>query len=260
MLKLQVAPGTPAVMPPQNYHKMAGTGAPFASVESVAGAEGTETLFGSFVAKGVAALWDKLTGIKDILIFLTGIHVLHMITVSKFANTDTVYDGCASNSWMLFFYVLVLVAVTALTSIVRSIRPLSILFETLLTVLMVTIAIVLAAGVGPHRWALQQGATDYCSAQANPLSREIYWLADVAGSGSVVGLALILLARKGVFYLVLLAVVAIALQFTLIDLVIVEELSAAWRSVEINGTEIDSTLADVTDRLEDLESLFNTTI
>ena len=82
---------------------------------------------------------------------------------------------------------------------------------------------------------------------------------------------------------VLLAVALVALQLGVIDPYIVDEISQVWKTVEINGTAVDSVraclhprvpcvapanhppwhrqdLRDVTDRLESLETLFNVTI
>lgn len=268
MLKLQVQPGVPAVMPPQaepyRLHGTAATGAPFGAVDSVGGAEGTETLYGSFVGKGLVALWDKMTSFRDLIVFVLSVSVLHNILATKFANEDTAFSNCAVNSWLLWFYVLTLAALVGVTSIVRSIRPLSINFEVGLTLLFVTLGTVLAAASGPHRWKLEQGQADVCSSQTNPLAGQVYLLADCAGTLSMITLGLILLAKPpfgpGWLWLVLFAAIAILVQLTLVDLVVSDELSKSWKYVEVNGTEIDKTLKDVTERIDGIENLLNVTI
>jgi len=161
--------------------------------------------------------------------------------------------------------VLTLTLTVGVTSIVRSIRPLSLLFEVGLTILYVVLATVLSAASGPQRWKLTQGTADVCSAQTNPLSGQVYLLADCTGTLSMVTLGLIVLAKPpagpGWVWLLVFAIVAIAVQLSLVDLVISDELSKSWKFVEQNGTEIDSSLRDVTDRLDSIETLFaNVTI
>ena len=90
---------------------------------------------------------------------------------------------------------------------------------------------VLAAGSGPHRWALAQGVEDNCSAQSNPLSALIYLLADLTGSGSVVTSALILWAKPpggkyGLLWVVMFGIAAVLIQLTLVDMV-------PWRHARI---------------------------
>jgi predicted membrane channel-forming protein YqfA (hemolysin III family) len=178
--------------------------------------------------------------------FFVGISVIHQILVARAAN-DTVYDRCASSSVLGLMYVLVAVSFTAIISIVRSVRPLSVMFELAVTLLNVVTATAIAAAsglwrpqaeppnhrttkphrnpptpkprLGPHRWALQLNESDHCSAQANSLSALEYLFADVLGSGSVVALALIVLVKPpggsyGLLWVLALAVVAILLQLT----------------------------------------------
>lgn len=56
------------------------------------------------------------------------------------------------------------------------------------------------------------------------------------------------------------AVAAIIVQYTLLELWLVPELATTWKEIETNGTALDQTLADVTGRLSDLETLINITI
>jgi len=243
-------------------HAFAGFGAPFTATEALDAATDTKMIPSKAIGS-LAALWDRLVGFKDIFIFFVGISVIHQIFVARAAN-DTVYDRCASSSVLALMYFLVAVSFTAIISIVRSVRPLSVMFELAVTLLNVVTATAIAAASGPHRWALKLGESDYCSAQNNSLSALEYLFADVLGSGSVVALALIVLVKPpggsyGLLWVLALAIVAILLQLTVIDPYLVEELSSSWKFVENNGTSADSEISDLTNRLSGLEELFNTT-
>jgi len=127
------------------------TSAPFTTVAAV-GANKDTAAFTSVLTGSLVGLWDRLINIKDVLVFFLGISAMHIILVSR-ANQDnkSVYDSCASSSVLMLFCVGVLVVFTAVISIARSHRPLSILYEVLVTILNVTIAMVIAAASGPHR-------------------------------------------------------------------------------------------------------------
>jgi len=110
------------------------------------------------------------------------------------------------NSWLIIFLECGALALLLSSNIIRSVNPLSIAAEAILAVLFISIAIVLAGASGPHRWAcvtllrpllatrftthvltrpcplrLQQNEVDACSAQTNPHSAQVYFLADILG-------------------------------------------------------------------------------
>jgi len=71
---------------------------------------------------------------QDVLVFFISISLIHTILVSRANTSDkNVYDNCASNSVLMLMWVILLAVFTALISIARSHRPLSILYEILVT-------------------------------------------------------------------------------------------------------------------------------
>lgn len=255
--------GQAAVMPPGLYETLQSTGAPFGAVKGIDGAADSESLYTRFASRSVAGVWDRFISIRDALVFFLALNVVHIGLSLKFAAESTVYDDCASASWLVIFYAVVLLVGTALVSVIRSTRDLSITYEAVVAVLNVTVATILAASSAPHRWKLS-ATGDVCSAMASNLSYAVYFLADVCGAGSMIALVMILFARppagNGLLWVLVVGALAIVVQLTLFDLVLVDELGKAFREIEVNGTAIDKDMQTVTDRLDSLESLLNTTL
>jgi len=260
--------GQPAVMPSM-YETLRGpgeapTGAPFGAVKGVDGVTDSNSLYSRFASRTVAGVWDRFISVRDTIVFFLALNVIHVGLTLKFSADSTAYDDCASASWLVILYAVVLMVGTALVSIIRSTRDLSITYEAVVAIMNVVVATILAASSAPHRWKLSSGANDVCSAMANNLSYTVYLLADVCGAGSMIALVMILFARppagNGLLWVVLVGAIAIAVQLTLFDLVLVDELGKAFEEIEVNGTAIDKDMQTVVDRLDSLESLLNTTL
>jgi len=239
-------------------------GAPFTSVQSVGGEKDSDNLTEQF--SGFAAtLWDRLVAFRDFLALFLLIFGIHLALVTRQQSGDTPAGDCAVNSYIIIFLMVTTIALLVVSNVIRSLNPFSVMAETVLGLLYVAVAIVLASATGPFRWQLAAGVEDVCSAATNPHSALVYLLADVLGTGSVLLIVLSTWAKPFVagnsfLSVVIVAVVAVVVQYTLLELWLVPEIATVWKEIEANGTSIDTTLKDITDRLVDVETLFNITV
>lgn len=67
--------------------------------------------------------------------------------MSRAANS-TDYDRCAATSALALMFILVIISYTAILNVVRSVRPLSVMFELAVTILNVVSATAIAAASG----------------------------------------------------------------------------------------------------------------
>ena len=219
--------------------------------------------FRAELSRGALGLWSRVTSLRDLLTLFIGVHVAHVQITTKFVSYDTTYDACASFSWLALSYVICHLTIVCASNVARTITELSQLAETLLDVWGMVLGFVLAAASSSQRWQLEQGAGDVCSSATNPTAAFVYLLADIAGIGGLLRLLLLTYALPpfgpGWAWLIILGLVAAVVQLTLLDNVAVPEVAKIWKNIENEGGGFDDDLAEVTNRLSSLESLFNTT-
>ena len=225
--------------------------------------ESSSLPFRAELSRGALGLWSRVTSLRDMLTLFIGVHVAHVQITTKFVSYDTTYDACASFSWLALSYVTCHLTIVCASNVARTITELSQLTEVALDIWGMVLGFVLAAASSSQRWQLQQGADDVCSSATNPTAAFVYLLADIAGIGGLLRLLLLTYALPpvgpGWVWLILLSVVAAVVQLSVLDTYAVPEVAKIWKNIEKNGSGFDADLAEVTDRLSSLESLFNTT-
>lgn len=174
------------------------------------------------------------------------------------ASTGTPADKCAVSSWLMIAMFATLMVIIVVSNVWRVLNAFNAAAEVLLGLLYVLIAIVISGGTGPHRWALAQGAQDVCSAAASPAAQSAYWLSDILGTGSILLISLIIIAKPflkdlPVVSLLVFVAVAVLLQALVIDEFVVPEISTIWQTVEVNGTILDDDFRELETRVGELE-------
>ena len=214
------------------------------------------------LAIGAIGAWSVLTRTRDMLTLLLGVHLVHATVVTKFASFDTVYDSCASHSFLALAFVLVHLLVMGAVNIARAlIGELSISMELITDVWSFFVGFVLASASSSHRWQLEQGTNDVCSSSANGHSANMYVFADIVGIGAFLRAALLAYAKPpcgpGWLVVLIFAIVCGVVQLAVLDLFVTGEVSKIWETVEVNGTQLDNDLNDALNRISSLENLLN---
>jgi hypothetical protein len=216
-------------------------------------------------ARVAIPIFDRVVGFRDLLALALTYHLFHLGLSTRDASTGTAADKCAVSSWLMISMFATLMVIIVVSNVWRVLNAFNAWAEVLLGLLYVLIAIVIAGGTGPHRWALAQGAQDVCSAASSPAAQSAYWLSDIIGTGSILLISIIVLAKPflkdlPVVSLLVLVVVAILLQALVIDEFLVPEISTIWQTVEANGTVLDDDFLELENRVGEIESTFNITI
>ena len=246
------------VAQPQSTGAILGAGDAFAAVDGLVNLEGLNTRFARFALP----VYSRLIVFRDQLAFFMLINLLHLGFALRDQNTGSAVEKCAVSSYLMLTLFLSLILLVACSSTIRATANLSVPFEFLLGLLYIFIAIIIAGATSPHRWALEAGIEDVCSAATNPSAARAYFLADILGIGSTISLVLLTYARPPfpslpLLSCVLLVLVAILLQVLVIDEHVVPWIGTTWKAVEVNGTRFDDDIADLGDRIDELESAFN---
>ena len=216
--------------------KVLGAGDAFASVDGLTNLDALNTRFKRFALP----IFSKLIVARDLIAIFFCYHLIHLGLALRAQSDDTPLDKCAISSYLMIALLFSLLILLVCSSTIRSMSELDIGVEFVLMLLYVGIATIIAAGTGPHRWALQQGESDVCSAAANPSAANGYFLADLIGTFSIVGYALLLTAKPiapnlPIMTVVIFVVLAIVLQVTLIDPEVVPWIGDVWKHVEVRA-------------------------
>lgn len=126
-------------------------------------------------ARVAIPIYDRVVGFRDLLALALVYHLFHIGLAVRDASTGTPADKCAVSSWLMICIFATLMVIIVVSNVWRVLNAFSATAEVLLGLLYVLIAIVIAGGTGPHRWALAQGAQDVCSAAASPAAQSAYW-------------------------------------------------------------------------------------
>lgn len=213
------------------------------------------------LARGALLLWYRASWLRDFLLALFALNLLHVSLVTRFHGTKTDIGDCAASSWIVFLFVCVITASIIAFTIVRQVRNVGASLEIAFDIYCIGTAIVLASAAAPHDWRLNRAGGDICSLIANPLAYGIYQYADILGIGAFIRTLLLLYVRPpfgyGLVWVLAVALIGVVFQLFVLDEYLVPELSTVWKEVEINGTAIDNDLNDFADRLTDVEKLLN---
>lgn len=216
------------------------------------------------LTRGAVKLFGEFSVFRDLLILTIGVFSVHLSLSTKFGDFALQYDDCAANSWLMVFYLCVLIAVVLGSNLVRAVHDLSNLGEVVYDILLIVFGTIMAAAVSFHRWKTESGTTDVCSAANNPSAWGLYLLSDLLGIGAIFRLMLLAYLKPpcgpGAAWVVGILLLSAVFQLAVLDLLVAPELAEWWKFIEKNGTVIDADLAEVTDRLSSLESLLNETI
>ena len=143
------------------------------------------------LSRGAVKLFGEFSVFRDLLILTIGVFSVHLSISTKFGDFALQYDDCAANSWLMIFYLCVLISVVLGSNLVRAVHDLSNLGEVVYDILLIVFGTIMAAAVSFHRWKTESGTTDVCSAANNPSAWGLYLLSDLLGIGAIFRLMLL---------------------------------------------------------------------
>ena len=187
-------------------YRPAPTSQPLINVREYDGLKNTDGLVDlrqRFAAVAIP-FFDRIVGVRDILALFLAFHLFHLGLATKDNASGTAADDCAVSSWLMICIFATLMVIIVVSNTIRALNPFTLWAEVALGLLYVGIAIVVAGGTGPHRWAcvahtpfpptqpaptarpatprplhlyphrLQQNELDVCSAAASPAAQSAY--------------------------------------------------------------------------------------
>lgn len=212
------------------------------------------------LSKQVLMRYYQLTSFRALVLFFLGLNILHHSLVVRYTGDKTLVS-CATNSWMTFLFVCVILGGIFAAGLARALAAMPVAVEVVVDVWHILLATILSSAAGPHDWRIQLRGGDVCSSQTNPASSNLFLFSDILGTGALIRLLMLTYLKPpggyGAIWVVFVLAGGIAIQIGILDQFVVPEISEVWKELEINGTALDSDLDAIGNRLTSLEKLTN---